>query len=118
MGVQNVLFAGPVPRWKADLPKIIARQLWFSTPERTFVGLAIEYLDKNLALKSEFEKNSLNYLDLISVFCNENGCLTRIGDNRMTDLVTKDVGHLLPIASDYLAQRLLIPKILQISGRK
>ena len=115
IGVKYVIFMGPVPLWQTDLPKIIARQLWFLNSNRTFTGIDKELLITNDSLKIQFEKNNLIYIDLISFFCNKEGCLTRIGNNKMKDIVTYDYGHLLPIASDYLAKKLLVPKIMAIT---
>ena len=39
LGVNRVLFIGPTPHWTADLPKILARQLWTTTTTRTSVGI-------------------------------------------------------------------------------
>ena len=109
LGVSKVIFTGPVPHWNTELPKIIARQLWVFTPERTFVGVNQEFLVANAGLKNDFNANSLIYADVISQFCNESGCLTRIGNDRLKNITTHDYGHLLPVASDYLASNLLVP---------
>jgi hypothetical protein len=112
LGISKVIFIGPVPRWKSDLPKIISRKLWKDTPQRSFVGIDQKILAINQQLKSEFASKNLNYLDAIAVFCNDQGCLTRIGDDRLTGIVSSDYGHLLQISSDYLAKNLLVEEVI------
>jgi len=113
LGVQRIIFIGPVPHWKSDLPKIIARQLWVNTPQRTFVGVDKDLILINRGLKQQWSAHGLQFLDLMSLFCNEDGCLTRIGDDRLTGITTQDYGHLLPIASDFVAKNLLVQKIVE-----
>lgn len=114
LGVPRVIFVGPVPRWTADLPKIIARQLWFFTPRRTLVGVDKSFMELNDELKADYQARGLNYVDVISLFCDGGGCLTRLTDDRVEGATTLDYGHLLPIASDYLAKRLLVPTIVGV----
>ena len=119
IGVKNIIFTGPSPHWKAELPKIIARKLWDSTPERTYVGINENVIEENRKFKSGMSKiDDVTFVDLIDLFCNQNGCLTRIGNDKMTGITSYDYGHLLPVASDYLAKNLLVPKILEISSKK
>lgn len=110
LSAKRVLFAGPIPHWQKDLPKIIMRNLWYNTPERTFVQLNKKVIENNLELEKQFA-GSKDFINIMQVFCNEQGCLTRIGDDRKTGITSFDWGHLLPIASDYLAKNLLIEKI-------
>lgn len=112
LGVAKVVFVGPVPRWTADLPKIVARQLWLFTPERTFVGLDRNVFAQNRRMKEAFAAEGLTFVDVLPVFCTDKGCLTRIGPDRLADITTHDRGHLLPVASDYLAARLLVSAIV------
>lgn len=112
LGVSKVIFLGPVPHWNTELPKIIARQLWVFTPERTFVGVNRDVMDTNQKLRREYLAKGLSYIDAIALFCNEDGCLTRIGSDRLANITTHDYGHLLPISSAYLASNILLPAII------
>jgi len=49
--------------------------------------------------------NGGEYLSARKVFCNADGCLTRIGDDP-ANLTTWDYGHLTTVAARYLASRL------------
>jgi hypothetical protein len=108
-GVGRVIIPGPSPRWNEELPDIIMRDLWENTPERTLIGINQDILNENEYLKSHFpQRNHLVFVDLVGFFCNNSGCLTRIGQNKKLDITTWDIGHLTPTASDYLAKNLLV----------
>lgn len=112
LGVGKVVFLGPAPHWTGDLPKIYLRKLWAEKPTRTMTGISRNTIEKNKELKAKFlKRTNNNYIDLIEIFCNDDGCLTRLGDNLDTDLVTWDYGHLTSAASIYLAKQLW-PKLL------
>ena len=113
-GVERVIFPGPAPRWDVDLYKIILKKLWIDTPERTWSGIDHRVRLVNERLKKEFsaEKNFV-YVDLYRVFCNESGCLTRIGSDRQRDIASWDVSHLTPVASDDLAKNYLTDLVAQ-----
>ncbi len=55
---------------------------------------------------------SFDYVDIISAFCNDNGCLTRIGGDPTNGITTWDYGHLTPVASEYLAKKSLVSVIV------
>jgi hypothetical protein len=113
LGVQKIIFTGPTPHWTSDLPKIILRKLWSDTPERTFTGIDAKVLKENEALEHNFTSNSHRYfVGIIDYFCNEKGCLTRIGSDRQSGITTWDYGHLTPIASGAFARDVLVPLIL------
>ena len=112
IGVSKVVFLGPVPHWTADLPKIISRQLWISTPTRTFVGVDKNLMSTNQQLKADFLSKNLTFVDVMSVFCDSNGCLTRIGEDKLNGITTHDYGHLLQTSSDYLANKLLVKVVV------
>jgi hypothetical protein len=52
------------------------------------------------------------YVDEKGPFCNSDGCLTYLGDDRRDGLITLDDAHLRPFASVWLAQKQLAPLIL------
>ena len=112
IGVSKVVFLGPVPKWTTDLPKIISRQLWINTPSRTFVGVDKNLISTNQQLKADFLSKNLTFVDVMSVFCDSNGCLTRIGEDKLTGITTHDRGHLLQTSSNYLANKLLVKVVV------
>jgi len=113
LGVGKVIFLGPVPQWNEDLPKKIVRRLWEDTPERTYSGID----SATMAVNSELKKNLVQtdgmvFVDPIDLYCDQDGCLTRIGPDRKLDITSWDHGHLTPLASDFLAKNLLVGAIL------
>lgn len=108
VGVERIVFVGPTPHWTSNLPNIVIRRLWKDTPERTLVGIDERVLSSNTELQQAFTpSDGVVLIDLIAFFCDRTGCLTRIGVDKMTGITSWDYGHLTPIASDHLADRLL-----------
>ena len=108
LGIKRTLFAGPTPHWMTGLPAIVARKLWPDTPRRTFVSYNPRIWELNESLKMTFlTTDAMAFVDIIGAFCNAGGCLTYLGDDRKTGLISMDDAHLLPIASDFLARELL-----------
>jgi peptidoglycan/LPS O-acetylase OafA/YrhL len=119
LDVTAVLFLGPSPQWQADLPKILVRQLWSTMPERTWVGFKRDLLNLNEKLKRDFVATPhSSYVDVLDLFCNLQGCLTRIGDDPKIGSTSWDYGHLTEIASEYLAKELLVPIMLKRTDKK
>lgn len=115
VGVKKIIFTGPTPHWTIDLPKTIMKSLWLNTPRRTSVGLDRSVIDNNTTLK-----NSLSvalpdavFADIISVFCNADGCLTYLGSDIKTGITSWDYGHLTPATSEFLARKLLVDLVTQ-----
>jgi len=105
-GVKEVIFIGPAPHWTTVLPKLLLRRLWSDTPERTAIGVDLKHVKINAQLKNELPLlANYQYFDLMAVFCNANGCLTRIGDDKRLGITAFDYVHLTPIASVYLARK-------------
>jgi len=106
-GVKRIIFTGPTPHWTVELPKTIMKSLWVNTPRRTLVGLNTSVIERNTELKQILSGSGAIYADIISAFCNSDGCLTYLGDDIKTTITSWDYGHLTPMASEYLAKRLL-----------
>lgn len=116
-GVGKVVLMGPTPHWSVDLPKLILRKLWVDTPRRTRLGVNQEIVSQNAALeKNVRQSDAVLFVNLIDLLCNDEGCLTYIGDSKKTGITTWDYGHLTPIASDYVAKNLLAPAIVGKKG--
>jgi peptidoglycan/LPS O-acetylase OafA/YrhL len=118
LGIRGVIFVGPSPHWQDDLPKILIRRLWPQMPERTWVGVNREVQELNAKLKNNFiATEGRSYVDTIGLFCNPDGCLTRLGEDKQRDATSWDYGHLTALASEYLASKLLVPEIIKYGGR-
>lgn len=113
MAIKKIIFMGPVPHWTSDLPRIIARQLWGHIPRRSYVDIDRRVQVENTTLQSTFKTtDSVIELDLMKFFCNQEGCLTYLGDDIKKGIITWDYGHLTPMASDYLAKNLLVDVVI------
>ena len=118
MGVKRIIFTGPVPEWNMDLPRIVLRRFWDNTPRRTFFGIDQSVIERNRMLKEKFKASStVIFADLLSQFCNTDGCLVYLGNDRMQGLTTADYGHLTPAASDFVASSLLAGLLVEPSGQ-
>jgi len=109
MGVKKVLYLGKSPEWHAKLPKIMSRQNAYSIRRYSKASLNLENLQLNSAARGNFHGGpSKQYIDLIDILCNGDGCLTYIGNDLTTGLTSLDSNHLSPAASDFVAKELLI----------
>ena len=107
-GAKRVVFTGPTPHWTTDLPQVIVRDLWPDTPKRSLRGLDMSIMRADAALKSETANDhAFTYVSIIDAFCDANGCLTYLGNDRKTGITSADYGHLTPLASEYLAEKSL-----------
>lgn len=119
MGIPRIIVTGPVPHWETELPRIVLRRMWENTPQRSFIGLNKEVLETNNTLKQNFKgSDSVVFADLMGQFCNASGCLTYLGDDKLTGLVAWDYGHLTPVASNFLAKNLLANLVLDGAAAK
>lgn len=109
MGVKKVLYLGKSPEWNAKLPKIIYRTSWRTPPKYSKVGLNLKALKLDLIAKDQFQANPRKqYIDLIDLLCNTEGCLVYIGADIATGITSFDTNHLSPVASEYVAKELLM----------
>lgn len=115
LGVKKVIVVGPVPRYDQFLNQLVVRKFWSNTPRRTSENLmpAPFDTDKGLATKYSGGAGGFDYLSALKVFCNADGCLTYLGNDRKAGLVTFDYGHLSPTASIYFAETALAPLIMK-----
>jgi hypothetical protein len=114
LGVRKTLFLGQTPQWKSDLPKIFARQLWMTKPQRTNVGINQEILNANSNFLRNFPvDDDARFVDVIGLFCETKGCLIYTDDDIKSSITTWDYGHLTPSASRYLAKNLLVSRIVE-----
>lgn len=112
-GVKHVFVLGERPHWKPYLYKIIMNEYWDFTPR-----YIPDHQDPDMmALGEAFESKvtpdePFEYVEQHSAFCNADGCMTYLGDDRREGLITFNTVHLRPFASVYLAKKQLVPLIL------
>ena len=114
LGVKRVVFTGPVPHWKGNLPEIIVKKLWGSLPRRSFVALDSDVIADSERLNAAFVASQVARLvSPVDYFCNRDGCLLYQGDALVSGLVSKDYGHLSLSASYMFARDVLSEAIVQ-----
>jgi hypothetical protein len=112
LGVQRVIFTGPTPHWTSDLPNIVVRKLWNDPSPRTWKSVDLEVKRQDEALKAAFPSTGFaQYVSITDYFCNRDGCLVYLGDDRKEGITSFDHGHLTPIASTALARDVLAKRI-------
>lgn len=114
IGIEIVIFTGPSPHWTSALPAIVVYRLWGNPAPRSNVGLDRDVLkDDAKLLQNAASEPDVKYLSIIEYFCNEDGCLTYLGKDRMRGIASYDYGHLSLIASDAFARDRIVPMILK-----
>jgi len=114
LGIRKIVFVGPSPHWRYDLPSIILRSAWKDTPRYLATGLEPEVLDRDRELKRDFKIDRYSrYVSLIDLFCTAGGCMTYIGDDRRLGITTFDYGHVTVSASEMIARRILVAAITE-----
>jgi hypothetical protein len=115
LGVKKIVFTGPAPHWQPELPRLVARKLWENTPRRSFTGVDRKLLESDQQLQAAFpRKQGVAFVSLVDAFCNNQGCLVYLGDDKMHGITSYDYGHLTPLASDYLAREFLVKEIITL----
>jgi hypothetical protein len=101
-GAKQIAFVGPAPQWKEDLPTILyhyALREGFHLPRRLKFGLKDSAFEMDSYLQQSIQPQQLaRYVSLWSALCNEEGCLTRLGDTADTMTTWNDADFTLPAA--------------------
>jgi hypothetical protein len=81
-------------------------------PRRLKDHLVSKHRDLNNILKRALPNDAhQKYADLMQLLCNDQGCLTYLGDDVKSTITTWDYGHLTPFASEFVARELLVDLI-------
>ena len=104
--IRNIEIVGPVAQWFGSLPSVLARfDLPFSKlPHHTTRGLNLDVGRVDLEMKEYLRGRQVNYISLLAILCDQNGCLTRVGDKPET-MVSWDYGHLTDAGSEFLVAK-------------
>ena len=85
-------------------------------PRHSLRGLNLKTIEDNKKIKLDFELNntssSKQFINLIDLFCNDDGCMIYLDQDIKSGITTFDNNHLSPIASDYLAKILLVNAVI------
>ncbi len=115
LGVKQVFVLGPMPAWNMPLHKLILKKYWHFTPKRIANELKPDVLVTESAMKTKYltTDSKVKYIPVLDIFCNKQGCISYLGNNKREGLVTFDASHLTPRGSIFIAKRLLKSLILE-----
>lgn len=108
IGITDIDLIGPVPQWNDGLPKQL--YLYFKSdkfhriPDRMKLGLRQNVLVQDAALSELARRIGVNYISPVNILCNEDGCITKLGDTGDT-LTAWDYGHLTDQGSRFLVSK-------------
>ncbi|UJD93737.1 acyltransferase [Lelliottia amnigena] len=104
----EIIVIGPVPQWNENLVAVLLKY-WdkFGTypPKYMDFGLNKGVFDWDALLQKEMKADGVEYISALKELCNEQGCITRVGDDAHS-LAAADWGHLTPAASRYFIERI------------
>jgi len=106
----RVVVLGGVPTWRRGLPSEVLRHFLFHRtliPERWPASAPTAY---DAVMRARLEPLGARFISASDVLCNEQGCLTRIGEGA-ADLTASDQVHLTDTGSVYLV-RAIIDRVL------
>ncbi len=107
----QIVMVGPVPQWIPDLPTVLASYInehkslppaYLELPQRAG-ALEVQKMDSDLAQLAE--QLQVRYVSLFSILCEQERCLTRVGDS-LIDLVVFDDSHLNAPASELVVGKM------------
>jgi peptidoglycan/LPS O-acetylase OafA/YrhL len=108
-GVREVIVMGPAPKWRKNLPDNLIdlfRTTGTETPRYTRFGLVQTAFEIDSSLKAAIGVgNTVRYFSVLSALCNEEGCMTWVG-NDPNALTSWDYGHLTNAGATYVARSL------------
>jgi peptidoglycan/LPS O-acetylase OafA/YrhL len=113
LGAKRVLIVGPVPMWLPSLPEIVTSRFWGADVSRLNYGLNTGRIDDDAMMRSRYASSAaLTYVSLMQDLCDANGCLATVPGSNPPELFTFDAAHMTPLASQYVADRLLRPVLI------
>lgn len=105
IGIPQIDLVGPVPRWLDSLPRQLLvyfmRHREAEIPVRMKDGLSPRVNDLDVQMSQFAQSESVNYLSPTKVLCNQDGCLTRVGERNLS-LTAFDSSHLTEDGADYV----------------
>ncbi|MGJ4925940.1 acyltransferase family protein [Bradyrhizobium sp. HKCCYLS2038] len=114
-GVKHVVVVGPLPRFVADLYKIVMRRFWPDVPKRIRGFTAEWFAATDRAFSASIGPHEpFDYISMMDQFCNADGCLVFVGDDLEAGLVVSDKEHLRPRASEFAARNGFMPVLARL----
>ncbi len=118
-GTTHVLVIGEVPTWENSLPWVLNRLFLAherTIPKRTLEGVIPDSLSIDRQMRQLPWTPAVSYLSLKDTLCNDQGCMTTVGNRLPSDLTVFDYGHLSQSGARYVIHQTIGPRILQQVG--
>ena len=116
-GIKNVWIIGDIPNWQESLPHAMNFNFLRHdqpVPERTYVYVVRDSLAMDTSLRAADNHQGVEFISLKDALCNDQGCLTRVGNDFPNDLIVLDYGHLTKNGALYISEQILGKKILSL----
>jgi len=108
IGVRHIDLIGPVPQWTDKLPTLLYNSFRADpvhrVPTRMTSGLNTNIFELDPLMRQFADEMGINYISVMAILCDRDGCLTRLGDTS-DSLLQWDSGHLTTQGSRYLVSR-------------
>jgi hypothetical protein len=104
LSIPHIIVLGPVPVWKRGLPNEVLRYFVMHNaliPARSSQRVYQSWDDAQM--RSAVVGVGAEYISAWDVFCDADGCLTRLGE-KPEDIVASDVHHLTESGSKFLIE--------------
>jgi peptidoglycan/LPS O-acetylase OafA/YrhL len=114
LGAKEIIVVGPMPIYKESLPKIITRDFLLKhkkVPYRMLEKLDPKALEFDEIFTASKFPLGVKYVSLRDYLCTAEGCLARVGDDPIEDMVIFDYGHLTYKGAKEVSENLIIPLI-------
>jgi peptidoglycan/LPS O-acetylase OafA/YrhL len=124
IGIKRIIVLGPLVRWGIrGLPNDVIDYYYKDAhhslmPDRTKFRAYGADLDAQVRQKARAD--DVEYISIWDVFCNQDGCLARVGNNHK-HLISFDYAHLTVAGSDFLANAIksqLFPELRPVTATK
>ncbi len=108
VGIKQIYVIGPPPEWHPGLQVVLIKnamrdKLGHKLADRLTEGVTTSpLLDQQLQQLTSMKK--VEFISLLKILCNEEGCLTKVGDEP-EDLMGYDDGHLSKKGGAFVAQQ-------------
>lgn len=108
IGITDIDLIGPAPRWTDNLPRLLflkfRSDVFRQIPARMEFGLRQDVLQLDPVLSDFARQLHISYISPIRILCNEDGCITRLGETGDT-LTAYDHVHLTTKGSQFLVSQ-------------
>ena len=109
-GVENIVLLGPMPYWRGSFPRVVLSYIVKHGGQIPPTRLPFGDVVINPALDSRVrdiaQATNIRFVSIYDALCNQDGCLTGIGDTK-EDVMVFDRVHLTVEGSLFLVKRIL-----------